>query len=267
MADRTLLAEDLNSSGEKLLCPFASASVQPASYDIRVGSTVMVAYPEGEGGIRALSLDSAEGQDSTEIPPGHAAIVRSLEQLSLPTNMKGRLSLRGYYSTKLLAYPGGSIDPGYRGYLFLAVVNLGDGAIRLRYGDPIVTAEFVQLDRDTDAYHEGQVHLQLPKDRQPPLPSRRTYDTVELSTKIDGLATKIDDLATVLERVTPQVESTQQIVHFVLLAAVGGVLAGSILAAVTTQSDLLRWTVAAGAAVTVAILGVVWAVGHLRRRA
>lgn len=213
------MREDIAQLGDSLLTPFNDSCLKVASYDIRVGSLVVLAYPKEDGGIKATDLLAVEGEDTVTIPPGQACVVRSLEKIQMPLHMKGRLSLRSYWATQLLSYTGGPIDPGYNGFLFFPITNISDSPVSLRYGEPLVTAEFIRLATPASSpYHKEEI-VTL---RNPPgIPAKKPYNPVEMTIKIEQLDRRADSWE-------PLIESTRRIMDAVLLALVAGVAAGAI---------------------------------------
>ena len=219
MGDATLIREDIAQLGESLLTSFNDSCLKVASYDIRVGSLVVLAYPEEEGGITSRDLLAVEGKNTVIIPPGQACVGRSLEKLQMPLDMKGRLSLRTYWATQLLSYPGGPIDPGYSGFLFFPITNISDSPASLQYGEPLVTAEFIRIATPASSPYAEETILTL---KNPPgVPVRKPYNPVEMTIKIEQL----DRRAASWE---PLIESTKRIMDAVLLALVAGIAAGAI---------------------------------------
>jgi len=241
MGDCTLLKEDIKQAVKeyKLLEPFDEKRLKGASYDIAAGETVILVYAEEFGGISPLSL-SIKG--SINIPPGHEFIVYSLEKVNIPSNMKGRLSLRSHLATQLISFAGGIIDPGYKGFLFLPLANLGDSPFTITYGQPLVVAEFTRLAKPTDTYTEEPI-LRISKDRLPTLPTRRVYDILELSKRIDDANEQIKDLSEKIKDYGPQITATKALIEFVILAAIGGSLAGIILALLSRIPEHSIWAI------------------------
>lgn len=218
--DQTLLDKDIEALGEALIEPFERRSLKGASYDIRVGSKAVLTLPETEKVPHAVKgrlwISLSEQNPLLKIPPAHSVTIYSLEKVNMPLDMKGRLSIRSKFMVQRLNYDGGVIDPGYKGRLFFTVANLGDSPVEIRYGEPIVTAEFVRLPREAVTLFEGgRDHEEVDEYKLPPLPAGRWYDLVELSKKVDQL-----------EKAVKNFEPTQQIMNFVFLAAFAGIVAG-----------------------------------------
>lgn len=163
------------------------------------------------------------GQKTIDIPPNHAATIRSMEVIKMPLDMKGFLSLRFHLATKRLFYSGGIIDPGYHGHLFFTLVNLGDTAIILTHGQPLITAEFVRLQRKaSEAFRGGQFIERVEDDVLPPLPMREWYDLVALSTRVEALESTLDQWR-------PQMGFAQRILDAVVMGGITGLVIGAIL--------------------------------------
>lgn len=170
MADETLLDADIRREAQEhnLLNPFSKDVLKGASYDIRVGKIAIVVLPEREGGYVKVDV---ERDGSLEIPVGRSAVIYSLEKVYLPADMKGRLSMRSYYAIKGLLYNGGIIDPGYRGYLFFTITNMGPSPVNLAYGERFVTTEFVRMGRPAfTIYNDGIEITEIQEEKLPPLP-------------------------------------------------------------------------------------------------
>lgn len=148
----------------------------------------------------------------------------------MPLDMKGFLSLRSHLATKRLFYSGGIIDPGYHGYLFFTLVNLGDTALTLMHGQPLITAEFVRLQgKASKAFRDGEFIEHVEDDMLPPLPTREWYDLVELSTRVDALESVVDQWR-------PQMGFTQRILDIVVMGGITTLVVGIILLAATNLS-------------------------------
>jgi deoxycytidine triphosphate deaminase len=252
MSDETLVAEDirLEATQNALITPFFEDHLRGASYDLAAGDRLIIVRPESEGGLLWIDL---EGQKSWRIPPGRTAILQTLEKLSVPLDMKGRVSLRAWVAAKLLTSPGGQIDPGYRGYLFLPLVNLGDVPITITYGETIVTAEFVRLSRNTRPYSDVELDS-IPEDRLPEVPATPVYSHEAMSTLVDQLTTQVRRLERAHELQQPMIDATARVADFAVLGAVAGMGAGAVgggVVAIFTQVPE-PWNVGAGLAVIAA---------------
>ena len=93
--------------------PYSDACQQPASYDLRVETAV------------ALS-------------PCRCTLVHSLEWVEIPADLAATLRCRSSFARRGVLVGGGFVDPGFRGQLTLALVNMGGDEIRLDPGDRVV---------------------------------------------------------------------------------------------------------------------------------
>jgi deoxycytidine triphosphate deaminase len=223
MADETLIDKEIRDFGEKLLEPFETESVKGASYDIRVGARVrrVLLEPGRAARFEWIALDMP-GQDPVSIPPGSTCIIQSLEKVHMPRNMKGRLALRAFHARKLLFFAGGVIDPGFDDYLKLPMANIGDVPVEINYGESIVSAEFVKLNKEA-----------IPYERSPDIPEGEptVFDREKLSREIKQQGESIEEILRRLESNGTLIHASQRILDMVVLAAVaaGVITAGVIL--------------------------------------
>ncbi|MCK4387224.1 MAG: hypothetical protein KAW00_00495 [Dehalococcoidia bacterium] len=213
MADETLIDKEIKDFGEKLLEPFELGRVKGASYDIRVGEIAQLPPPEGEDQPRTVAL-GPRFQASVLIPPGSTCVIRSFEKIHMPKHMKGRLALRAFHAKRLIFFPGGIVDPGYNDFLFFPIANLGDTPIELKYGEALITAEFVKLNKEAGSYEPSE---EAPsKGVVPPV----LFDRVKLSKEVQQQGEAIRGIQKRLDRSEIQMAASQLILNLVVLAAV-----------------------------------------------
>lgn len=222
MGDRTLIEQDIERFVRefRLIEPFSAHQLRQCFYDFRVGERIIHAHPDGY-----LHAQLLAGKDF-ELRPGDICTVFSLERVDMPLNVKGRLSLRGRLANQQLFFSGGPVDPGYRGYLFFTLINLGSAGVKIKYGEGIVTAEFILLEPPVRLGYSDQIFLEIPQFRLPPLPARKLYDWMDLSQKNDSLESRYEDV-----RHDVRVSRTLTINFF--YAASAGIIAGIVGALVT----------------------------------
>jgi dCTP deaminase len=123
--------------------------IKSASIDLRLG-------PEAFLGTGSEILPM-EQQRLLTIPPGELAIVSTLERLTVGARYAGQIGLRSAFARKGLALLAGpQIDPGFRGRLHVALVNLSPVEIAISYREPLVTVVFHDLGSDvTHPYGES----------------------------------------------------------------------------------------------------------------
>lgn len=129
--------------------PFYSDGIQPASYDLRLGTTILVTpIRRGEEG-RPIDLDKERGKQYM-IRPGEFVAVLTEERLSLPDDICGRFGVKSSLARKgLVAFGGIQIDPGFVGRLAISLFNVGPEDIELKLGEPTFTVEFHRLEEPT----------------------------------------------------------------------------------------------------------------------
>lgn len=240
MADRTLVADQLQRAVENqgIIEQFDPGCLEGASYDFRAGDRVVRARPDAQT-HEHLALHA---QDSIKIEPGHAYLVYSREEVDLPADVKGRLSLRAELANKKLLYSGGLIDPGYEGELYFTIFNLGTGTFELEYEDRIVSGEFVQIE-ETESYSEKS-QTGVSEAKLPPLPSkeREMRNWGEMNKLLTDYGDRLDtiendsleDISDSVDRLEQDIEQTDALINNIILTVIGGTLAG-IFAGVTVH--------------------------------
>jgi dCTP deaminase len=117
-----------------------NSPVQPSSIDLHIGSIFIPGTKHGMKG-------SEDGPLATHtLGPGETAIITTLETLDLPSDIAAigfppsRVSVQG-----LLMTNPGHVDPGYKGQMHFAVINMGKEEFSLRNGAMIVTLLFFEM--------------------------------------------------------------------------------------------------------------------------
>lgn len=173
---------------------FEEKCVRGETYDIRAGDLIIVGEPDGRKYI------SLKEQKEITIDPFRAATVQSFEKIKLPLNMYGELWIRNELQHRGLAFTGGDIDPGFWGYLYIKIHNVGPVPVSIGYQEGIASVRFVKMhEASRKPYTETEVIK--PRDQQlPPTPPRTLYDWLQLSTKLDNLKLALDHLKWIQDR-------------------------------------------------------------------
>jgi len=125
-------------SGELVIDPFHEPSLQPASYDARVGDRALVGGTDTEINIRE--------RGALTIRPGEFVLIMTRERFSVKSTIAGHLGIRSYYSRKgLVVLAGLQVDPGFDGHLVIGGYNAAPRRLTLDYESPFVTIEFHRL--------------------------------------------------------------------------------------------------------------------------
>jgi dCTP deaminase len=129
---------------------FDTKSVQPASYDLRLGNLVYLPSRPDE------PIDLADHGGAFRLPPYGTAVVTTYEDLKLPSNILGRIGLKSSFArTGLIASTGPQIDPGFHGKLFVSLFNLTAASHVLKFKEPFLTIEFHTLDTAPEHGYRG----------------------------------------------------------------------------------------------------------------
>lgn len=114
--------------------------VQPTSVDLHIGNIYLPGTKKDDPGGVEKPLDQHI------LPPGHTAVVVTLEELIIPNNIAGigfppaRVSFKGI----LMTNPG-HVDAGYNGPMHFTIINMGRENYVLEKGKEIVTMLFFNL--------------------------------------------------------------------------------------------------------------------------
>lgn len=124
-----------------LIKPHLAENVQGASYDLRLGKKCYVSTSEDQ---RTLTLSEDGG--TVDIPSNAIFMFQTLEEVKLPSDIAGRLSLRmGLVRSGLTMPTQTQVDPGYGNVVFGMLYNLSDRPVQVSYGEHLVTIEFYKL--------------------------------------------------------------------------------------------------------------------------
>lgn len=123
----------------KLITPFDSKYLKPASYHLRLGNKCRV---------DGVDYELSENNRVLRIPRHSIAIVRTLEWLNIPGFLIGRWNLKVKMVYKGLVWVGSlQVDSGYQGYLMCPLYNLSNKEQELVYEEPLFTIDFVRTTR------------------------------------------------------------------------------------------------------------------------
>lgn len=115
--------------------PFNPDMLQPASYDLRIGECIGLS-----GDDRTVAVNR---RPSVTLAPQCGARVQSLETLALAPRILGRVGPKTSLVRRgLFVSTGAQIDPGFRGRLFVDVINIGPSPVTIRHDEPFMTIEF-----------------------------------------------------------------------------------------------------------------------------
>lgn len=166
---------------------FSVASVSQASYDLRVGDEVFLSE-------KRIPTHLGPEAPYVILPPGQFALVKTYEEISIPRDLIGLLSIRSKYKFQgLINISGFHVDPTYKGHLIFAVQNVGPNDIRLRYLEPVFMLMLAEAEMYLGpARNAGYNSIQLDQMAQLGGPSvtlttlKSELDSLSLTLKIYG---------------------------------------------------------------------------------
>jgi dCTP deaminase len=167
---RRLIAE-----GRVRVEPFDDTMVQPASIDLRLGSSFRVFHNHRIGAIDLADppknltehVEIGDGE-SFVIHPGEFVLGRTQEHVELPDDVVARIEGKSSLGRLglIVHATAGFVDPGFKGTLTLEITNLTRVPIILWPGKPIAQLSFMALDQpaerpyghpDLGSHYHGQV--------------------------------------------------------------------------------------------------------------
>jgi len=177
---------------EKLrIAGFSDASLEAASYDMRVGPRLLISSDEAE-------IDLSK-KGSTTIKPGVFALVTTHENLQLPNDIAGHIGVKSYYTRKgIVMLTGLQIDPGFEGVLVVGLYNASPRSITLDYLAPFCTVEFHQLSRAVEKpFISGDEQRQgyIPRADKDYLRTLETQSLSDMSESLRKLTVDVSSLA------------------------------------------------------------------------
>jgi dCTP deaminase len=143
--------EDLRmavADGLLIIDPLVEESLQPASYDFRVGDEAFVSSAD--------SVLDVANRGLVVIDPGEFAVIATRERVRCGPQIAGQLGLSSQYARQgLVLLSGPQIDPGFDGVLVVRVTNLAPRRVTLAYETPFLTAQFFRLNRPVRNPYSG----------------------------------------------------------------------------------------------------------------
>jgi dCTP deaminase len=139
--------------GERLIQPFSIDCVEPASVDLHLSDEFLV--PDISN-VRCIDLNDpldfmkpvVVGMDGYVLHPGEFILGVTIERVSLPANIVGKIEGKSSLGRLglMVHVTAGFIDPGFRGPVTLEMKNLLQVPIVLRPGKKICQIAFAQME-------------------------------------------------------------------------------------------------------------------------
>lgn len=102
------------------------------------------------------------------IPVRQSRLAVTMERFCLPSNICGSVLDKSSWARVFVSAFNTHLDPGWEGFLTVELTNLGEEAVELLDGDPIVQVKFEWLDEPTELPYRGKYQNQ----EQVPVPAR-----------------------------------------------------------------------------------------------
>jgi dCTP deaminase len=189
------------SSGDIQITNFSGA-IEPASYDLRVGSS----------GVLSDGIIDIAGRRFIKIPRGSTAVIYPYEEMKLSNKVAGRYGLRSKFARRgLILLSGPQIDPGFEGTLSVTVFNAGTDDVRLYHLEQFATVEFAELSSPASKGYSGPYQGQ----------------TALSGEDIDLMTRKYKNFAQIeseLQRTTLQVAVVKELVYIVIIGLIVGIV-------------------------------------------
>lgn len=183
--------------------PFDESLVQPATYDLRLGSRILASPLSAEK--LGVVVELTDKDSSYRIHSGQMVGVISMERLRIPLDISGRFGIRSAFARQgINAFGGLQLDPGFRGRLTLNLLNVGPEPIKLELHEPLFSVEFQRLEEPAEVEYSGPFQDQddFPADQYNYILSARTTSLAEIpNLRLD--ITRLSALIEELEEALP----------------------------------------------------------------
>lgn len=101
--------------------------------------------------------------------PFRCVLASTMERFSLPDDVCADVKDKSTWARRFVTVQNTFIEPGWKGYLTLEIVNHSFRFVRIRKGDPIAQIVFMRLEERTERPYAGKYQNQ----EQGPQPARR----------------------------------------------------------------------------------------------
>lgn len=157
LSDKTIM--QMLKEGTLEITPLMEEQIQPASVDVRLGTTFSV-VEDSSSGIITLENEIKYKTIQTDtyiLLPGQFVLATTMEYFSLPNNLtafvEGRSSLG---RMGLFIQNAGWVDPGFKGEITLELFNANRCAIELKAGRRVGQLVFAEMDQDALHPYNGK---------------------------------------------------------------------------------------------------------------
>ncbi len=192
-------------ASKKLLIEnFSDECLQPASYDMRIGSKLLISSEE-------LEIDLTK-KGSAVLAPGVFALVTTHESVGLSDSIAGHIGVKSYYTRKgMVMLTGLQIDPGFQGILVVGLYNASPRSLTLEYLAPFCTVEFHHLSRAAEKPFTPGAEQRLGNIPRADKDYLRTLETQSLSEMSKNLRELTVDVSSLTRETTSLATSMKEL--------------------------------------------------------
>lgn len=161
LSDRTL--KKLINCGQLTVEPITEAQIQPASIDLRLGSSFLKI---NENLMEVMTLNDKIQYESLEreeivIPPNSFLLATTREKIGLPNKLTAFVEGRSSIGRMgLFIQNAGWVDPGFCGQITLELYNANRLPIKLTAGRRICQLVFSRMDETAESPYQGKYQNQ-----------------------------------------------------------------------------------------------------------
>jgi len=210
-------------SGKLKIDGFDEKSLNPASYDARIGKWAFSSSVKQKTDV--------ESKGSILLEPGDFAVVTTFEKFELPLDVAGLIGIRSHYARKgIIELSGPQVDPGFKGVLVIGLFNASPRGIIIPYKEPFLTIDFVQLVQPAKEGYKGPYQDQdtIPTADIEWLTETKGMSFGEVVKTLGSLSNNVSSLATSMQSFEKSVEksiSRMEWVMGVAFAVIGAIVA------------------------------------------
>jgi len=110
-------------------------------------------------GLSACTYD-CRSADKIVVPVGQSRLASTMERFCFPSTICGSVLDKSTWARVFLTAFNTHLDPGWEGYLTVELSNLGDEAVEIEPGEPLVQVKFEWLDEPTQLPYSGKYQQQ-----------------------------------------------------------------------------------------------------------
>lgn len=92
--------------------------------------------------------------------PWRCALASTMEKFEMPNDCVGLVADKSTWARRFITMQNTVIEPGWKGYLTLEIINHSFHVIKIRKGDPIAQILFVKMTQPTERPYEGKYQNQ-----------------------------------------------------------------------------------------------------------